>query len=132
MTSWGEYLVMFVLIFLDDILLYSRAMKEHGKHLKKVLKKLKDCRDCTKTSKCIFVVSSDEFLGQRISGGVIAPIKRKLRAVCNQSRPQNVHKVRSFLDFANYCRKFVYNFSHLAKSLTGLIKKDILWYWGPY
>ena len=128
----GEYLDRFVLIFLDDILVYSQSMKEHAEHLRKVLGKLREHRLYAKASKCEFVKSSIEFLGQQITSSGMTPTEAKLRAVRDWARPGNVHDVRSFLGFANYYRRFVQNYAQMANPLTELTKKDIPWQWGPY
>ena len=128
----GEYLDRFVLIFLDDILVYSQSMKEHAEHLRKVLGKLREHRLYAKASKCEFVKSSIEFLGQQITSSGMTPTEAKLRAVRDWARPGNVHDVRSFLGFANYYRRFVQNYAQVANPLTELTKKDIPWQWGPY
>ena len=93
----GEYLDCFVLIFLDDILVYSQNMKEHVEHLRKVLEKLREHRLYAKASKCKFLKSSIEFLGQQITSGGMTPTEAKLRAVHDWAWPGNVHDVRSFL-----------------------------------
>ena len=128
----GEYLDRFVLIFLDDILGYSRNIKEHAGHLRKVLGKLREHRLYAKASKREFVKSSIEFLGQQITSSGMTATEAKLRAVRDWARPGNVYDVRSFLGFANYYRRFVQNYAQMANSLTELTKKDIPWQWGPY
>ena len=74
----GEYLDRFVLIFLDDILVYSRNIKEHAEHVRKVLGKLREYRLYAIASKCAFAESSIEFLGQQITSGGMTPIEAKL------------------------------------------------------
>ena len=127
----GEYLDQFVLVFLDDILIYSANIDEHVEHLRKVLEILKKERLYAKASKCEMVKTSVEFLGQQISAGGITPTEAKLEAVKAWSRPQNLHNIRSFLGFANYYRRFVKNFAAIANPLTELTKKGMLWQWGP-
>ena len=104
-----EYLDRFVLIFLDDILVYSHNMKEHVEHLREVLEKLREHRLYAKASKCEFLKSSIKFLGQHITSSGMPPTKAKLRAIHNWARSGNVHDVRSSLGFANYYRGFVQN-----------------------
>ncbi len=128
----GEYLDKFVLVFLDDILVYSRSIEEHAEHLKKVFQKLRDHRLFAKASKCDVATTTIEFLGQQITPKGMAPTEAKLRAVREWERPRNVHEVRSFLGFANYYRRFVRMFAHLASPLTELTKKGVGWQWGPF
>ena len=101
----GEYLDKFVLVFLDDILIYSASIEEHVEHLQKVLQTLRDERLYAKASKCEMVKTSVEFLGQQIDNQGMTPTEAKLKAVRAWSRPQNVSEVRSFLGFANYYRR---------------------------
>ena len=128
----GEYLDQFILIFLDNILMYSQNIKEHVEHMRKVLGKLRKHRLYAKASKCEFVKLSIEFLGQQITSSGMTPTEAKLRAVRDWARPRNVHDVRSFFGFANYYRRFVQIYAQVANPLIELTKKDIPWQWGPY
>ena len=78
-----EYLDVFVLVFLDDILVYSRTMEEHTEHLRQVFAALKKYRLFVKASECVIQVREVEFLGQWITPQGAAPVKEKLRAVCS-------------------------------------------------
>ena len=127
----GEYLDKCVLVFLDDILIYSASMEEHVEHLRQVLNTLRRERLYAKASKCEMVQTSIEFLGQQISGDGMTPTEAKLKAVRDWSRPQDLHGIRSFLGFANYYRRFVRNFAEVANPLTDLTKKGMPWQWGP-
>jgi hypothetical protein len=100
----GAFLDRFVLVFLDDILVYSANIDQHAEHLRRVLLKLREHRLYAKASKCEFVKDSIEFLGQQISAGGMTPTEAKLKAIRDWATPQNVHDVRSFLGFANYYR----------------------------
>ena len=128
----GDYLDRFVLVFLDDILIYSVNLDQHHEHVRKVLAVLRKHRLFAKASKCEFVKDSIEFLGQQICGGGMAPTEAKLRAIRDWATPQNVHDVRSFLGFANYYRRFIRNYADIAGPLTDLTKKGVAWQWGPY
>ena len=127
----GEYLDKFVLVFLDDILIYSASIEEHAEHLRKVLTTLREERLYAKASKCEMVKTSIEFLGQQLDSTGMTPTEAKLKAVRDWSRPQNVSDVRSFLGLANYYRRFVRNFAEAANPLTELTKKNMQWQWGP-
>ena len=127
----SNYLDDFVLIFLDDILVYSRTVKIHVEHLGKVLEALR--RHClyTKASKCRIMEEEVEILGQWITPQGAAPLKQKMKAVMAQEGPQGLKGVRSFLEFANYYHRFVQGYAELASPLTYLTKKDVPWVWGP-
>ena len=103
----GEYLDKFVLIFLDDVLIYSANPQDHAQHLRKVLGKLQEHKLFSKASKCEMLKTSVEFLGQQISRGGMTPTKATLKAVQDWATPKDVKGVRSFLGFANYYRRFV-------------------------
>ena len=128
----GEYLDKFVLIFLDDVLIYSANPQDHAEHLRKVLGKLREHKLYAKASKCEMLKTSVEFLGQQISKGGMTPTEAKLKAVRDWATPEDVKGVRSFLGFANYYRRFVQNFAAIADPLTSLTRKDVEWQWGPY
>ena len=128
----GDYLDRFVLIFLDNILVYSANVKEHAEHLAKVLQVLRKYRLYAKASKCEIFKHLVEFLGQQICGGGMTPTEAKLKAVRDWSKPQNIKDIRSFLGFANYYRRFVKNFASVAGPLTDLTRKGVPWQWGRY
>ena len=128
----GDYLDDFVLVFLDDVLVYSADTEQHAKHLRKILGKLREQHLYAKASKCEMLKTSVEFLGQQISSGGMTPTEAKLKAVKDWTVPKDVRDVRSFLGFANYYRRFVKDFAAIADPLTTLTKKDVPWQWGPY
>ena len=127
----AQYLDDFVLVFLDDILIYSNSMEEHAEHLRKVFTTFRDQHLFAKASKCTIQTSAVEFLGQWVTPSGMTPTAEKLRAVQEWETPTNVRGVRSFLGFANYYRRFVYKFTEIAHPLTELTKKDVAWQWGP-
>ena len=131
-TLLGEYLDKFVLIFLDDVLIYSANPQDHAEHLRKVLGKLREHKLYAKASTCEMLKTSVEFLGQQISKGGMTPTEAKLKAVRDWATPEDVKGVRSFLGFANYYRRFVQNFAAIVDPLTSLTRKDVEWQWGPY
>ena len=128
----GEYLDDFVIVFLDDVLIYSANPQDHVEHLRKVLGKLRHHQLFAKASKCDILKTSVEFLGQQIYAGGMTPTEAKLKAVRDWSVPQNIKDIRPFLGFANYYRRFVRNFAEIADPLTSLTRKDAVWQWGPF
>ena len=127
----ARYLDVFILVFLDDILVYSRTVEEHAEHLRKVFSALRKHRLFTKASKCNIMVKEVEFLGQWITPQGASPLKEKLKAVRSWERPPTVKDVRSFLGFANYYRRFISKYMEIAAPLTYLTNKDVEMHWGP-
>ena len=127
----ARYLDVFVLVFLDDILVYSCTVEEHAEHLRKVFIALRKHRLFAKASKCNIMVKEVEFLGQWIAPQGASPLKEKLKAVRRWERPQTVKDVKSFLGFANYYRRFISNYTEIAAPLTYLTKKYVEMHWGP-
>ena len=126
-----EYLDIFVMVFLDDVLVYSKDMHEHEDHLRAVLAKLREYKLYAKASKCQFAVKEIEFLGQKVTPRGMSPMDEKIRAVREWERPADVKDVRSFLGFANYYRRYVHKFAEIAAPLTQLTKKGRCRVLGP-
>ncbi|XP_058775479.1 uncharacterized protein LOC131649738 [Vicia villosa] len=123
------YLDQFVVIFIDDILIYSRTIEEHMEHLRIVLSVLREKQLFAKFSKCEFWMSEVKFLGHVISGDGVAVDPSKVEAVINWERPKNATEVRSFLGLAGYYRRFIMGFSKLALPLTRLTRKEVSFEW---
>ncbi|GJZ88381.1 reverse transcriptase domain-containing protein [Tanacetum coccineum] len=124
------YLDKFVTVFIDDILIYSKTQEEHEVHLGLVLELLKKEKLYAKFSKCKFWLREVQFLRHVINGDGIHVDHSKIEAVKNWKAPRTLSKVRSFLDLAGYYRRFVENFSKIAKSLTILTQKCKTFDWG--
>jgi hypothetical protein len=124
-----KYLDWFVVVFIDDILIYSTNQQEHAKHLKKVLDILREKKLFAKLKKCEFWLEKVSFLGHVISGDGIEVDPSKIEAVVKWERPTNVHEIRSFLGLAGYYRRFVEGFSALSRPLTALTKKNTRYVW---
>ncbi|KAF8756014.1 hypothetical protein RHS01_04650 [Rhizoctonia solani] len=118
-----------VIIYLDDILIYSKTDANHTQHSHKVLKRLMDNQLFCKASKCTFHVTSVEYLGIIVLDKGFSLDKLKIQAVQEWPVPTKVKEVQSFLGFANFLCCFVANFSHVARPLHNLVKKDTLWKW---
>jgi hypothetical protein len=126
-----EELDVFVIIFIDDILIYSKTQEDHARHIHIVLQKLREHHLYAKFSKCEFWLEEVSFLGHILSKDGIAVDPSKVPDVLDWKQPQNVHEVRSFLGLAGYYRRFIENFSKIAKPKTELLKNGIKFEWSP-
>jgi len=126
---FNEYLDRFVVIYLDDILVYSKTKKEHIEHLRQVLTKLRQHKLYAKMTKCEIMQRKVEYLGHFISDDGIIVDSRKIDVIKTWPIPTNVSEVRSFLGMASYYRKFVKNFATIATPLTDLLHKDNEFHW---
>ncbi|GJS89388.1 putative reverse transcriptase domain-containing protein [Tanacetum coccineum] len=124
------YLDKFVIVFIDNILIYSKTQEEHVEHLRLVLELLKKEKLYAKFSKCEFWLREVQFLRHVINGNGIHVDPSKIEAVKNWKAPRTPTKVRSFLGLAGYYRRFIENFSKIAKSLTILTQKSKTFDWG--
>ena len=118
-----------VLVFLDDILVFSRTKEEHIAHLREVLLRLRKQQLYAKRSKCEFLKAEVEFLGHRIGAAGLSVSQDKVQAVRDWPTPNNVHDVRSFLGLAGFYRRFVRDYSKIALPLTELTKTTNPWAW---
>ena len=123
------YLDRFVIVFIDDILVYSGSSEEHSEHLRIVLQTLRERQLYAKLSKCQFWLDRVAFLGHVISAEGMSVDPQKIEAVVNWKPPKNVSEVKSFLGLAGYYRKFVEGFSKIAAPLTKLTRKDVKYDW---
>lgn len=117
------FLRRFVLVFFDDILIYSVTWADHLRHLRAVLDTLQQHRLFVKRSKCTFGVSSISYLGNIITESCVAMDPAKVQAVRDWPQPQSVQAVRGFLGLTGYYRKFVCDYGTIAAPLTALLKK---------
>ncbi len=119
----------FVVVFIDDILVYLKNEEEHKEHLRLVLGKLREHQLYAKFSKCEFWLKEVGFLGHVISGEGIAVDRNKVDTVTNSEAPTTVGEIRSFLGLAGHYWRFIENFSKIAKTMTELLKKDTKFIW---
>jgi hypothetical protein len=111
----------FVVVFIDDILIYSKSEEDHADHIRAVLQRLRDHHLYAKFSKCEFWLHSVKFLGHNISSEGIS--------VMDWKPPTSVHQICSFLGLARYYRRFIPDFSKIAKPMTELLKKEVKFHW---
>jgi hypothetical protein len=119
-----EYLDKFVVLFIDDILVYSRNEGENEGHLHLVLQKLRDHKLYAKLSNCEFLLEQVAFLGHVISKGGISVDPSKEQDVLSWGAPTSVNGIQSFLGLAGYYQRFIEGFSKISKPMTELLEKD--------
>ncbi|CCO35513.1 Retrotransposable element Tf2 155 kDa protein type 1 [Rhizoctonia solani AG-1 IB] len=124
-----DLLDVYVIIYLDDILIFSKNEVKHKFHVHKVLQRLETAQLFCKGLKCEFHHTRVEYLGIIVSDQGFSLDKLKIQAVQEWPAPTTVKQVQSFLGFANFLRRFVANFSHMARPLHNLVKKEITWKW---
>ena len=115
----------FVVVFMDDILIYSPSEEEQEEHLRVVLELLRAHRLYAKFGKCEFWLGEVKFLGHVVSGKGVSVDTSKVEAVQDWAQPKSVFEIHSFLGLAGYYRRFVKDFSGLASSLTRLTRKGV-------
>ncbi|GJU59486.1 putative reverse transcriptase domain-containing protein [Tanacetum coccineum] len=120
----------FVIVFIDDILIYSRNEEEHANHLRIILELLRKEKLYAKFSKCDFWIRIVQFLGHLIDSQGLHVDLAKIEAVKSWSSPTTPTKIRQFLGLASYYHRFIKDFSKIAKSLTILTQKDKKFVWG--
>ncbi|WVZ76071.1 hypothetical protein U9M48_024073 [Paspalum notatum var. saurae] len=121
----------FVVVFIDDILIYSKDEEEHEEHLRIVLTWLREHKLYAKFSKCAFWLKEVGFLGHILSEKGVAVDPSKVECVLNWMQPETVTEIRSFLGLAGYYRRFIKDFSKTAKPMTSLTKKNARYSWSP-
>jgi hypothetical protein len=120
-----EYLDGFIIVFIDNILIFSKTMEEHGEHLRLVLEKLRSNQLYAKFSKCEFWLTEVALLWHVISAGGVSVDPGKVKDVLNWMLPTTVSEIRSFLGLAGYYRWFIKDFSKIAKPMTKLLEKNM-------
>ena len=123
------YLDQFVMVFVDDILIYSKSEADHEGHLKIVLRTLREHQLYAKFSKCEFWLTEVRFLGHVVSASGVSVDLEKVKVVMSWERPNLVFKIRSFLGLVGYYRRFIENFSQLVAPMTRLTQKEVNFEW---
>jgi hypothetical protein len=118
-------------VFIDDILIYSKSKEEHEQHLQIILQRLRDHQLYAKFSKCAFWLKEVMFLGHVILAEGIAVDPSKVQEVLDWKSLRSVMQIRSFLILAGYYRRFILNFSKIVKPMTKLVEKDAKFKWSP-
>ncbi|GJY12333.1 putative reverse transcriptase domain-containing protein [Tanacetum coccineum] len=127
---WKPYLDKFVIVFIDDILIYSKNEKEHEEHLKAILELLKKEKLYAKFSKCEFWIPKVHFLGHVIDSRGIHVDPAKIESIKDWASPKTPMEIRQFLGLAGYYQRFIEGFSKIAKPMTKLTQKGIKFDWG--
>jgi hypothetical protein len=121
----------FVVVFIDDILVYSKNEEEHEQHLRIILQRLRGHQLYAKFSKCAFWLKEVPFLGHVISTKGIRVDPSKVQVVLDWKSPRSVTQIRSFIGLAGYYCRFISYFSKIAKLMTKLLEKDAKFKWSP-
>lgn len=119
----------FVVVYFDDILVYSKDPQEHDANVKQVLSRLREHGLSVNPQKCSFDVTAIDFLGYIVSNGRLSMDPAKIEIIKNWRTPNSVKDVQSFLGFANFYRRFIENFAQVTKPLTSLFKKNVKFRW---
>jgi len=126
----SDYLDIFCVAYLDDILVFSPDEETHRKHVPAVLTRVRDTGLTLKASKCEFHTMETEYLGYVISPGGLRMDEEKIRTIRDWKEPTNVKGVHHFLGFTNFYQRFIRDYIKITMPLSSLTRKDKLWEWG--
>jgi hypothetical protein len=124
-----DYLDKFVVVFIDDILIYSQSEEEHASHLKMELQRLREHQLYAKLSKCEFWISEVLFLGHIINKEGLVVDPKKVADILNWKAPTNARGIKSFIGMAGYYRRFIEGFSKIAKPMTVFLGNKVEFKW---
>jgi hypothetical protein len=127
----GPYLDDFCMVYLDDILIYSKTLEEHLTHLRKILTLLRKHQFYCKRSKCLFLQSEVPYLGFLITADGLKVDPSKIAAIREWPTPTCVSELRSFMGLVQFFDNFIPHFADVSFPLTQLFKKDAAWEWTP-
>ena len=128
-ACFSDMLDVFLVIYLDDLLIFSKSKEEHVHHVRAVLQRLIDKKLSCNPKKCAFHTDSVEFLGYILSKNGVSMCPERVRAISEWTAPTNSTELRSFLGFANFYRGFIDNYSKITTPLTALFKTNTAWRW---
>lgn len=118
-----------MVVFIDDVLIYSATWQEHLQHIEAMFQVLQQHQPYVKLPKCSFAKKELSYLGHVISPAGVSTDPKKIHIIAEWPSPLNVKELRSFLRMAGYYRKYVRNFGLLAKPLTNLLKTGVIYVW---
>ena len=121
----------FAIVYLDDIIIFSKTPKEHLSHIHMVFERLKSANLSMKKSKCSFFSKEIQYLGHILSATGIQPLPSKTHAIHNMNPPTTPKQVRAFLRLVGFYRKFIRGFAKIAKPLTLLTRQQVKFDWTP-
>ena len=118
-----------MLLYLDDVLIYSRMHEEHVRHVREVFSCLRDHQLYLKPSKCTFLAPRIEFLGHTLSAAGVEVDANKTKVLDERPQPTCMHDVQVFLGLCNYYRHFIHRYADIARPLTDLTQKHVPFVW---
>ncbi|EXX64785.1 gag-pol fusion protein [Rhizophagus irregularis DAOM 197198w] len=119
----------FVLVYLDDVIIYSKTFKDHIQHLKEVLNRIRKANLRLKAEKCHFAAAEHQFLGHVVGKEGVKPDPEKVNKMVNYPEPQNIRELRKVLGLFSYYRRFIKDFAKVADPMYKLLKKDAPYEW---
>ena len=111
------------IVYIDDIIVYSNSFEEHLKHLEEVFKRLRRCNMVIKPEKCHLVRQQVQYLGHIVGNGIVTPTDENIKKIKEMRVPETLEEVRKFTMMANFYRRFIPKFAHIAKPLIDLMKR---------
>jgi hypothetical protein len=119
----------FVLVYLDDVIIFSKTFEEHIQHVEEVMKRIRDANLRLKAEKCYFAAKVLQFLGHVVGKDGVKPNPEKVDKMINYSEPKNIRELREVLGLFSYYRRFIKDFAQIANPLYKLLKRDIPYMW---